>query len=170
MPKRFATIKREHADRLAVEDYYELEPEDRTEFRGFGTRWINRPESYLGVSFVEWERYIGRTIAFSELEGTGEGMIGGPTRTQVGGANSIWFYDGALCKSRMLTARWARKTADLEQDVRKEVERWSHLLQDDSYDLSPDIRQRIARMIEHGREFLEEQKKFVAAEQDEPSK
>lgn len=84
-------------------------------------------------------------------------MKGGPSKTEVGGPNTIWCYHGPLTMERLLVAELRGRSKETEAEIQKEIARWTQLLQDDSYDFHPDMKRSMQQLID-GLTFLEKLK------------
>ena len=131
----YATIKKERDGRVSISYRYADRSRGRTIVR------IGKNQELFSIPFKVWKKYAGQTVDLSQWEGTGEGMIGGPARTQV----ADFLYCGPLAFLNRFSE------AETVQEEMESLERW---LEDDRYEFSQGARRRAEKLLSQGREFL----------------
>ncbi|MCI0491034.1 MAG: hypothetical protein L0229_30965 [Blastocatellia bacterium] len=134
MATLYATIRKERNGRISISYRYADRSRGRTIVR------LRKNQELFGVPFKVWRKYAGQTVDLSQWEGTGEGMIGGPTRTQV----AHFLYCGPLA------FLYGFSEAKIQEEI-ESLERW---LEDDRYEFSQEARSKVERLLSAGREFL----------------
>jgi hypothetical protein len=124
---RVASIRLREDGRLQVKLRYVCQPWEK------GSCWFGSDHEYQGVPYQRWHAHAGRIVRLWEWEGTGEGMIGGPAKRQVG----VIFWGGAAEFPYQHSAEECLSTAD-------ELEAW---LADDRYDFTDRNREEVLAKI-----------------------
>ncbi len=134
MATQHATIEREDKGALWIDLHY-------TDFcrESSGTR-LEHGEEMFGVPFEKWEQHIGQNVDLSTWEGTGEGMIGGPTKRQVA------LYIGGPLEH---VTPWT----DIEE-IQKGIAEILLWLEDEDCEYLPEARKLIAMEIRHARQCM----------------
>lgn len=102
--------------------------------RGSYSCSVHPGQELMGVPYEVWKQHEGRRpIRLWEWHGTGEGMIGGPTKREADFTffGGIWEYPGQYSGEELL--RHAQRLED-----------W---LADERYEFSPDCRARVEKKI-----------------------
>lgn len=149
MATQYARVRKEKDGRLAISLWYADGRSDRT------TVWIDRKQQWFDVPYAIWAQHIGRTIDLSTWAGSGEGMIGGPTRTQI----ADFLYCGVL--ERGFPPYDPTK-------LRREIASFEEWLDDERYELAPDVRDRVESYVAKGRRWLEQVRQTSSGDQSGP--
>lgn len=155
----FAAIRKDPDGRLAITCRYAA-PRDKE----VNVTWISRGERWLGVAYRKWEAHVGQVVDLSKWKGTGEGMIGGPTRARIAA-----FLDGPLA--------FVTPFSDPEE-IRRGIAEAKAMVDDEDHEYLPSARKQIDDGLRRGRwclrKALEMRRKFPAIfgqeRQDRPSK
>lgn len=142
MGAQFAKVWRETDGRVWVRTWYQ-DP-SRSESVEMP---IQPGELYLGVPYSKWADHLDEVIDLTTWEGTGEGMIGGPTRTLV---------------EVILDHPLSFVSFTSEEEVLRaigEVEDW---LRDDRYEFTTEARNGLLHAIDHERETMVKRKELKA--------
>lgn len=81
---RVASIRLREDGRLQVKLRYVCQPWEKE------SCWFGSDHEYQGVPYQRWHAHAGKIVRLWEWVGTGEGMIGGPAKRQVG---VIWWSE-----------------------------------------------------------------------------
>ena len=140
MAKQFATIQKKEKNALWIELRYETPREEYTEWR------LEKGDSLFDVPFEKWEQHTGQTVGLSIWEGTGEGMVGGPTKQQI-----ECYLGGPL--------EYITPFTD-EREIRNGINKILQWLKDENKEFSANARNQIEEQIERARYCIREGRKF----------
>ncbi|MBS1257001.1 MAG: hypothetical protein MAG551_00036 [Candidatus Scalindua arabica] len=140
MATQFATIQKKDKNALWIELRYEAPKEEYTGLR------LERSDRLFDVPFEKWEQHTGQTIDLSTWEGTGEGMIGGPTKQQI-----EFYLDGPLAFIAAFTD---------EKEIRNGIKELRQWLKDENIDFSKNARNQIEEEIRYANYCIKEGRKF----------
>ena len=110
---------------------------------------ITRYDIYPGdnlfdVPYTKWLAHVNQEVDLSTWEGTGIGMIGGPTKIEI----AAILYDGILSSYSMFDIT--------VEEIEEEIRRFQKRLEDMNYEYDPDVRKDIREYIRKGRQKIKE--------------